>query len=48
MLVAENILIPNQEIFEKAKLKIAIEVQRVFRPRKHGMDVVAQELVIKP
>ncbi|MDP9081762.1 MAG: glycosyltransferase family 4 protein [Bacteroidota bacterium] len=45
MLLAENLLIPNKEIFEKAKLQIAIEVQRVFRPRKHGMDVVAQELV---
>ncbi|MES2111622.1 MAG: glycosyltransferase family 1 protein [Bacteroidota bacterium] len=45
MLLTENILTPNQEIFEKAKLKIAIEVQRVFRPRKHGMDVVAHELL---
>ncbi|AYL95157.1 glycosyltransferase family 4 protein [Mucilaginibacter celer] len=26
-------------------LQIAIEVQRIFRPRKHGMDVVAHELL---
>jgi len=26
-------------------MRIAIEVQRVFRPRKHGMDVVAHELL---
>ncbi|OOQ56921.1 hypothetical protein BC343_17115 [Mucilaginibacter pedocola] len=26
-------------------MKIAIEVQRIFRPHKHGMDVVAQELL---
>jgi glycosyltransferase involved in cell wall biosynthesis len=45
MLLVENLLSPKQEIFEKAKLQIAIEVQRIFRPRKHGMDVVAQELL---
>ena len=45
MLLTENLLLPNQEIFENAKLRIAIEVQRVFRPRKHGMDVVAHELL---
>jgi len=28
-----------------ARLNIAIEVQRIFRPRKHGMDVVAHELL---
>jgi glycosyltransferase involved in cell wall biosynthesis len=26
-------------------MKIAIEAQRIFRPRKHGMDVVAIELI---
>ena len=26
-------------------MKIAIEAQRLFRPRKHGMDVVAYELL---
>ncbi|HVW95310.1 MAG TPA: glycosyltransferase family 1 protein [Mucilaginibacter sp.] len=45
MILTENILIPNQQIFERAKLRIAIEVQRIFRPRKHGMDVVAHELI---
>ncbi|AMR30124.1 hypothetical protein A0256_01175 [Mucilaginibacter sp. PAMC 26640] len=35
----------NQEVYGKARLKIAVEVQRVFRPRKHGMDIVAQELL---
>jgi glycosyltransferase involved in cell wall biosynthesis len=45
MLLTENFLLPNQEIFENAKLRVAIEVQRVFRPRKHGMDVVAHELL---
>jgi glycosyltransferase involved in cell wall biosynthesis len=35
----------NQEVFAKVNMRIAIEVQRVFRPRKHGMDVVAHELL---
>jgi glycosyltransferase involved in cell wall biosynthesis len=29
----------------KRKLKIGIEVQRIFRPKKHGMEVVALELI---
>lgn len=27
------------------RLRIAIEAQRIFRPRKHGMDVVALEMI---
>src|ERR1700744_3689092 len=45
MILTETILSSNNETIEKAKLKIAIEVQRIFRPRKHGMDVVAHELI---
>lgn len=30
---------------KKKKLRIAIEAQRIFRPHKHGMDVVAVELI---
>jgi glycosyltransferase involved in cell wall biosynthesis len=45
MFLTQPVLSPNQEIFETAKLNIAIEVQRIFRPRKHGMDVVAHELL---
>src|SRR6185436_7940103 len=26
-------------------MKIAIEVQRLFRPKKHGMEIVALELI---
>jgi len=29
----------------KRKLKIGIEAQRIFRPKKHGMEVVALELI---
>ena len=29
----------------RAQLRIGIEAQRLFRPRKHGMDVVALELI---
>lgn len=37
MILSTDTLSPN--------LQIAIEVQRIFRPRKHGMDVVAHELL---
>ena len=26
-------------------MRIGIEVQRIFRPKKHGMEVVALELI---
>lgn len=29
----------------RKKLRIAIEAQRIFRPQKHGMDVVALEMI---
>ena len=29
----------------KTKLRIGIEVQRIFREKKHGMEVVALELI---
>jgi len=45
MLLTQPLLSPTQDVFETAKLSIAIEVQRIFRPRKHGMDVVAHELL---
>jgi glycosyltransferase involved in cell wall biosynthesis len=40
----DSVLSPGQAL-EHARLNIAIEVQRIFRPRKHGMDVVAHELL---
>ena len=27
------------------QMKIGIEAQRIFRPRKHGMDMVALEVI---
>src|SRR5690606_33978756 len=30
---------------EKRKKRIGIEVQRLFRPKKHGMEVVALEMI---
>jgi len=45
MLLTESLFPTNQEVFAKVNMRIAIEVQRVFRPRKHGMDVVAHELL---
>jgi len=44
MILTDQLLV-NDELFPNAKFKIAIEVQRIFRPRKHGMDVVAHELI---
>jgi len=45
MLLTDALFPTNQEVFAKVNMRIAIEVQRVFRPRKHGMDVVAHELL---
>ncbi|BAU54899.1 glycosyltransferase family 4 protein [Mucilaginibacter gotjawali] len=45
MLLTDSLFPTNQEVFAKVNMRIAIEVQRVFRPRKHGMDVVAHELL---
>src|ERR1700754_1024195 len=45
MLLTKTPPIQTKQVFEVAKLKIAIEVQRMFRPQKHGMDIVAQELL---
>ncbi|WP_184549232.1 glycosyltransferase family 4 protein [Mucilaginibacter sp. FT3.2] len=45
MLLTDAVLTPKQSDSENSKLKIAIEVQRVFRPNKHGMEVVAHELL---
>ena len=44
MLATDAFLTPGHAL-EQARLNIAIEVQRIFRPRKHGMDVVAHELL---
>ena len=45
MYLTPPVLSPAKDICERAKLNIAIEVQRIFRPCKHGMDVVAHELL---
>jgi glycosyltransferase involved in cell wall biosynthesis len=45
MLLTKMLPIPTKQVFVAVKLKVAIEVQRIFRPQKHGMDIVAQELL---
>jgi len=32
-------------VLKEAKYKVAVEVQRIFRPHKHGMDIVALEIL---
>jgi glycosyltransferase involved in cell wall biosynthesis len=47
MLLTDTLLETSHEaqIHETGTFKIAVEVQRMFRPQKHGMDVVAHELL---
>lgn len=45
MILSAPVFQPQTEIFKKAKYKVAVEVQRIFRPQKHGMDVVAFEIL---
>ncbi len=45
MMLTESIAIKENPIAVTGRLSIAIEAQRLFRKRKHGMDIVALELL---
>ena len=40
-----NVMLPPQSGKQMKPMRIGIEAQRIFRPKKHGMDVVAIELI---
>ncbi|TFF34734.1 glycosyltransferase family 4 protein [Mucilaginibacter psychrotolerans] len=45
MLLTTTLLQSEKPSLLKGRLQIAIEAHRIFRPHKHGMDVVAHELL---